>query len=330
MTVSIKFYDLKKLNINKFASAFFAVSLLLIGSVAQAAVNPSVLRIGYQKYGTLLLLKGDGALDKRLAKQGVTVKWIEFPAGPQLLEGLNVGSIDVGVVGEAPPIFAQAAGAPIVYLGNEPAAPAGEAIVVQKNSSIKSVSELKGKKIALNKGSNVHYLLVKLLEKNGIAYKDIQPIFLTPTDARAAFESGSVDAWVIWDPFLAAAQIQVGAKVIADGRGADGKNVVSNYQFYLASREYANARSDVLNVVLDEIAKEDARVSKDIKAAAIALAPSVGLSAEILDLSFQRSGFGVKPTTSAVLAQQQQIADVFYQLKLIPKPLNVADASWKK
>jgi len=330
MAVSAKMGSLPQSRISSFFIACVAVVFLLVTAVSYAAVDPSVLRVGYQKYGTLLLLKGDGALDKRLAKQGVTVKWIEFPAGPQLLEGLNVGSIDVGVVGEAPRIFAQAAGAPIVYLGNEPAAPAGEAIVVQKNSNIKSVSELKGKKIALNKGSNVHYLLVKLLEKNGISYKEIQPIFLTPTDARAAFESGAVDAWVIWDPFLAAAQIQVGAKVIADGRGADGKNVVSNYQFYLASRDYANARSDVLNVVLDEIAKEDARVSKNIKAAAIALAPTVGLSAEILDLSFQRSGFGVKPTTAAVLAQQQQVADVFYQLKLIPKPLTVADAAWKK
>ncbi|WP_410211903.1 sulfonate ABC transporter substrate-binding protein [Aquirhabdus sp.] len=310
---------------SKFISASIAATLLMVTSLSHADINPKELRIGYQKYGTLLLLKADGALDKRLAQQGVTVKWTEFPGGPQLLEGLNVGAIDYGVVGEAPPIFAQAAGAPIVYIANEPPAPAGEAVVVQKNSTIKSFAELKGKKIALNKGSNVHYLLVKLLEKYGIAYKDIQPIYLAPADARAAFERGAVDAWVIWDPFLAAAQQQIGAKVIADG-----KNLVNNTQFYLASRSYASARPDVLSVVLDETAKKDIWVSKNIKDAATALSPSVGLSSDILELSFQRSGFGVKPVTPAVLAQQQQIADVFYQQKLIPKPLKVADAALKK
>src|SRR6202044_1362782 len=138
---------------------------------AQNADN--VIRIGYQKYGTLVLLKAHGSLEKRLAPLHVEVQWTEFPAGPQLLEGLNVGSIDFGTVGEAPPIFAQAAGADLVYVGNEPSASAAEAIVVPANSPIKSVNELKGKKVALNKGSNVHYLLVKLLEKAGVQYKDI-------------------------------------------------------------------------------------------------------------------------------------------------------------
>jgi len=202
-------------------------------AAAQAQAKGEV-RIGYQKYGTLTLLKGRGTLEKRLAEQGVGVKWTEFPAGPVLLEGLNVGSIDFGTVGEAPPIFAQAAGANLVYVGNEPASPASEAIVVPKGSSLRTLADLKGKKIALNKGSNVHYLLLKALEKAGIAYADIQPVFLPPADARAAFERGSVDAWAIWDPFLAAAEKQLGARVLADGKG-----LVANYQFYLASRAYA-------------------------------------------------------------------------------------------
>src|SRR6476469_232111 len=111
-----------------------------------------LLRIGFQKYGTLTLLKAAGTLDKRLAQQGIDTKWIEFPAGPQLLEGLNVGSVDFGTVGEAPPIFAQAAGAQLIYVANEPPAPLSEAIVVPKNSTLASVADLKGKKVALNKG----------------------------------------------------------------------------------------------------------------------------------------------------------------------------------
>src|SRR5580658_10862892 len=214
---------------------------MLIGIVILTAVAPftlaqnadNVIRIGYQKYGTLVLLKARGALEKRLALLHVEVKWTEFPAGPQLLEGLNVGSIDFGTVGEAPPIFAQAAGADLVYVGNEPGAPAAEAILVPNNSAIKSVAELKGKKVALNKGANVHYLLVKVLEKAGLRYSEITPVFLAPADARAAFETGAVDAWAIWDPFQASAEVTLNARTLADGTG-----VVPNNQFYLARKAF--------------------------------------------------------------------------------------------
>ena len=298
-------------------------------SAQSQTVNPKQLRIGYQKYGTLTLLKARGTLEKRLAPQGITVKWTEFPAGPQLLEGLNVGAIDFGTVGEAPPIFAQAAGAQLAYIGNEPPAPTSEAIVVPKTSTLKSVSDLRGKRVALNKGSNVHYLLVRQLEKAGIPWSDIQPVYLPPADARAAFERGAVDAWVIWDPFLAAAEKQLGARVLADGRDASGKNVVSNHQFYLASRPYANARPDVVGVILDELAQLGQWAEKNPKDAIQFLAKETGLDTGVLDLAVSRFAYGAKPVTAEVLAEQQRIADAFVTLKLIPKPIKVADAAWQ-
>ena len=142
--------------------ALFAAAVSF-GAIVQAHAAET-LRIGYQKYGTLVLLKAKGTLEKRLAADGVQVQWTEFPGGPQLLEGLNVGSIDFGVTGETPPVFAQAAGADLLYVAYEPPAPTSEAILVPKDSPIKSVAELKGKKVALNKGSNVHYLLVRALD----------------------------------------------------------------------------------------------------------------------------------------------------------------------
>jgi sulfonate transport system substrate-binding protein len=289
-------------------------------ALAQNADN--VLRIGYQKYGTLVLLKARGSLEKRLAPLHVEVKWTEFPAGPQLLEGLNVGSIDFGTVGEAPPIFAQAAGADLVYVGNEPAASAAEAIIVPSNSPIRTVAELKGKKVALNKGSNVHFLLVKLLEKAGVKYTDIDTVFLTPADARAAFERGSVDAWAIWEPFFAAAQRQTGARILADGTG-----VVSNHQFFLASRPYASKRADVVAIVLEEVGAVDAWAKTNPKQAAAALSPQIGLDQATVELALSRGGYGVKPVDDAVLAEQQRIADSFYDLKLIPKHINIRDAT---
>src|SRR5580698_9107201 len=287
--------------------------------LAQNADN--VIRIGYQKYGTLVLLKARGSLEKRLAPMHVDVQWTEFPAGPQLLEGLNVGAIDFGIAGEAPPIFAQAAGADLVYVGYEPPASAGEAILVPKDSPIKTVAELKGKKVALNKGSNVHFMLVKLLEKAGVNYKDIDAIFLTPADARAAFERGSVDAWAIWEPFLAAAQRQTGARILADGNG-----VVSNHQFFLASRSYAAKRADVVAIVLEELAIVDQWAKTNPKEAAAALQPQIGLDQPTLELALSRGGYGVAPMNGTVLAEQQGIADTFYDLRLIPKHINVRDA----
>jgi sulfonate transport system substrate-binding protein len=311
-------------------NAFTALALLSaaiaanMGSAFAQKTNDanSTLRIGYQKYGTLVLLKARGSLEKRLAALHIHVTWTEFPAGPQLLEGLNVGSIDFGTVGEAPPIFAQAAGADLIYVGNEPSASAAEAIVVPERSPIQSVAELKGKKVALNKGSNVHYLLVKLLEKAGVKYNEIDPIYLTPADARAAFERGSVDAWAIWEPFLAAAQRQTGARILADGRG-----VVDNHQFFLASRAYAQKHPDVISVLLEEVGNVDEWAKAHPTEAASALQPLIGLDQATLALALSRGGYGVKVVNDAVIAEQQQIADTFYQLKLIPKRIRVSDAT---
>jgi sulfonate transport system substrate-binding protein len=303
------------------AGLALAGTAFTFGSAHAQTTAPKELRIGFQKYGTLTILKARGDLDKRLAAQGITVKWTEFPAGPVLLEGLNVGSIDFGTVGEAPPIFAQAAGADLVYVANQPPAPAGEAIILPKGSTIKSVAELKGKKVALNKGSNVHYLLVKALERAGVKYSDMQMVFLPPADARAAFERGSVDAWVIWDPFLAAAEKQLGARVLADGKG-----LVSNHQFYLAARPYAEKHPQVIQAAIEELAKLDRWAATNARAVAELLAPQIGLDPAITEVAANRFAYGIVPITPQVAAEQQKIADSFHELRLIPKAIKVADA----
>jgi sulfonate transport system substrate-binding protein len=290
---------------------------------AQAADAQKTLRIGYQKYGNFVVLKARGTLDKRLAAQGVAVQWLEFPAGPQLLEGLNAGAVDVGTVGETPPIFAQAAGVDFVYVGNEPAAPQAEAIVVPHDSAIRSVADLRGKKVALNKGSNVHYLLVEALKKAGLSYADIQPIYLAPADARAAFVQGSVDAWVIWDPYLAAVERQANARPIVDGTG-----LVRNIQYYLATRKFATGQPQLVHALLEELDHVDRWARDNVPAVAAQLSPLVGLDASTLELALKRTSYGVEPVTEATLAYQQQIADTFTALKLIPRKLAVADARW--
>ncbi len=300
-----------------------AVTSLVAGPMSQVVAADTTVRIGVQKYGTLIILQQLGSLEKRLAAQGVTVEWTEFPAGPQLLEGLAVGSIDIGHTGEAPPVFAQAAGAPLVYIGVEPPAPLGEAILVPKDSPAQSIADLKGKRIALNKGSNVHYLLVKALAKDGFKPADVETVFLPPSDARAAFERGSVDAWVIWDPFLSAAQEATQARVLSDGSG-----LVSNHQFYLASRSFAEEHPDLVQAVLEELNTVDKWASAHQDEVAQLLAPRTGISVEALKVALARLSYGVKPIDDDVIDQQQKIADTFEELGLIPKKITVREAVW--
>ncbi|SEJ71121.1 MULTISPECIES: sulfonate ABC transporter substrate-binding protein [unclassified Variovorax] len=296
-----------------------AVALPSFAALAQAPARQ--LRIGNQK-GYLTLLKGRGTLEKRLAPLGVTVKWTEFTAGPVQLEALNVGSIDFGDVGEAPPIFAQAAGAPLAYVGATVARPQSEAVLVPKASAIKTVAELKGRKIALNKGSNVHYFIVKLFEKHGLSYADLNLVYLPPADARAAFEKGSVDAWVIWDPFLAAAEKTLDARVLADATG-----VVGNRAYYFSSLDYVAKNADVLAIAIEEINRIDVWGAANKGELAGELATLWGLPKPVAELSVNRSAYGTTPITKAILAEQQKIADTFFELKLIPKRINVLDAA---
>jgi sulfonate transport system substrate-binding protein len=300
-------------------AVFVAVFTVAVASAAHA--QDKTIRIGFQKYGKLVLLKGKSTLEGKLKELGYTVEWKEFPAGPQLLEALNVGAIDFGNTGEAPPIFAQAAGAPLVYVAYEPPAPKGEAILVAKDSPLKSVADLKGKKVALNKGSNVHYLVVKALEKAGVKYSEIEPVFLAPADARAAFERGSVDAWAIWDPFQASAEEATKARQLTDGQG-----IVANYQFYFSSRKALADHAKALDVLLTELRTVDDWAKQDIAAVATQLSPMIGIPAPVLEIALKRQSYGIKPVDAAVVAEQQKLADKFFELGLIPKAIKVSDA----
>ena len=313
-----------------------------LGLAATAMLRPAraagSIRIGYQKYGSLVLLKGRGTLEKALQPLGTTVSWSEFPSGPPLLEALNAGAIDFGSAGEAPPIFAQAASPELRYIATEPPAPRGEAILVPKDSPAKSVADLRGKTIALNKGSNVHYLLVRALEQAGVPYDAVKLAFLAPADANAAFVRGSVDAWVIWDPFQAAAERAAGARVLVDGRGADGQGadgkgadgtgIAPNRQFYLSRRGFTDASPDIVSAVLQAIGEIDAWAEGHADSVAAELAPSVGIPAPVLSVALGRLSYGVAPLDAAAVADQQKVADAFFKLGLLPKPIRVADAVW--
>ncbi|WP_346828358.1 sulfonate ABC transporter substrate-binding protein [Serratia inhibens] len=312
----------------KLKASLIAASLLL-GTFALPTVaaqeKPQQITIGYQKANIFALLKYRGTLEQALTPQGIKVRWIEFPAGPQMLEGLNVGSIDLAATGDAPPAFAQAAKADLIYLGHSPASPKTEAIVVPQDSPIKTVADLKGKRVALNKGSDVNYLLVSALEQAGLSYKDVTPVYLPPSDARAAFQRGSVDAWVIWDPYYAEVETHANARLLKDAEG-----LVPHYTFYLASRHFAETYPDSAKLVIDQLSELSAWANTHQDDAAKILAQSTGLEQAIWARALARMPFGSQRMTPAVFAEQQQLADKFTAIGLLPVKVDVSAARWSE
>ena len=238
-----------------------------------------------------------------------------------MLEALNLGNIDVSAdVADTVPVFAQAAGANLTFVAQESPSPAAQAIVVRADSPIKTVADLKGKKIGFAKAAGVHFLLIAALEKSGLTFKDIEPAYLTPADGRAAFERGAIDAWVVWDPFLAAVQKQSAVRVLADGR-----DLASYQRYYLAGTSYAKARPDVLGVFFHELQKVGAWVKQSPKDAAALLAPVWGLDAGVIELANSRRSYEVRAVVPTALAEQQRIADAFLAEKLLPRRVNALD-----
>lgn len=294
------------------------------GKAAEPLQQLQQLRIGYQKSAVnLVILKQQGALEKRFPNTKIV--WAEFPAGPQLLEALSVGSLEFGLTGDSPPVFAQAAGKELLYVGAEPPKPDSSAVLVLGDSPIRNLAGLKGKKIALQKGSSAHYLLVRAVEKAGLTWNDIQPIYLAPADARAAFERKSVDAWAIWDPFYAATELAIKPRVLATGR-----DLSSNNSFYLASKPFVTQHESALLVLLQELTRADGVAQNNRKEAIKLVSDFSGLDAGVVSLFIQRRPVSpVSPLNAATVADQQRVADAFFKLGLIPKPVKVADIVWQ-
>jgi sulfonate transport system substrate-binding protein len=309
--------------ITRRALGFGALAGLILASAAPsiAIAQEKVVRMGTQKVGAFALLKARGILEERLKPLGYTVTWKEFPGGPQLLEGVKADAVDFAHSGEAPPIFAQAAGAPLLYIGYAPDGPKSEAILVQKDSSIKTVADLKGKTIGLNKGSNVHYLLVRALDKAGLKYTDVELVFLPPADGHAAFEKGAIDAWVIWEPYRTAAEMSLGARTLADGTG-----LVSNNDFFFVAKPFAQAHPQMIDVVLGAARDVFAQAAKDIPGTAKTFSAAAGFPESVMEVALSHRGFDIHPMSNEVIAEQQRIADTFKDLGLIPAAINVSDA----
>ena len=292
-------------------------------SRANAQSGVKEIRIGYQKTGVLVITRQQASLEKHFTPQGIDVKWVEFSSGPPMMEAMNVGSIDYGAVGDSPPVFAQAAGAAIVYAAGQPITN-GQGILVPHNSSIRSIADLKGKRIGFTKGSSAHNVVVQTLEKANLTYADITPVYLTPPDAGAAFANGSIDAWAIWDPYFAIGETKQNGRILVHA-----SEVTKTNSFYIANRDFANAHGAVLQQIIDVTTATAKWAEAHRDEVAKSLSAVTGIPLDIQTVAANRSAFAVGPITDDIIATQQGVADRFFKLGLIPRPVVVRDAVWK-
>lgn len=288
---------------------------------SSSAKEDQVIRIGYQKNGPLVLLKTLGTLDDRLDELGYQVEWKEFQAGPLLVEALNADSIDFGRTGNTPVIFAQAADTPFVYVAAGFSKFEGSGILVPKESEITKLEDLKGKTIGFSKGSSSHYLLVKALDSVGLSLDDITPAYLTPGDARVAFEQGTIDAMVVWDPFVASTELHSNGKLLVNGEG-----LTTDRDFFVATRNFHENNPEIIDIIVEEIDASSKWANENHDELVEKLAPILGIDEASIRMSVERRTYGVEDITEEIIAEQQEIADLFYDLKIVPKQVQVKEA----
>jgi sulfonate transport system substrate-binding protein len=303
-----------------------AGALILPGALlggAAASGLPAEVRIGYQKEGILAVVKQRATIEARLAQLGaITVRWVEFQYGPPMMEALGAGSIDIGSVGDTPPIFAQAAGAPVVYIAHTQAAQHG--ILVPANSAVRGVADLKGKTVAIARGSSAHNFTIQALKKAGLAFGDVRPAYLAPAEFVPAFTGGTVDAWAVWDPYFALAELRHGGRAIA----TSAVDYPSN-SFYLANRAFAERQGRVLAAVVDELRLTYVWADQNRAQVAALIAEVTGVELPAQERTVRRLRIELEPIDDAAIAQQQEIADSFAALGLLPRPIVVRDAVWR-
>ncbi|GJD57566.1 aliphatic sulfonate ABC transporter substrate-binding protein [Methylobacterium dankookense] len=276
-----------------------------------------VVRISMQRSSVLFtVLKVKGTLAERLAPLGFTPSWHLFTS---VIEPMNAGAVDIHAdVADAVPIFTQSAGAPLTFYARERGSPAAEAIIVPADSPIRTVADLKGRTVGVSRGSGSHYVLAAALKRAGLSFADIKPAYLQAPEGAAAFEKGSLDAWSIWDPFLAFAEAKRPVRTIADGSG-----LTSYHRYYLVNDGFVAAHPAVVAAVYEALVEAGRWVKANPEAAVALLAPIWGdLPPAVVAAANARRTYAVEPVERARLGEQQDIADVFLEAKLIPRRID--------
>ena len=287
---------------------------------ASSSVNLSsvTLNIGDQKgTGAEAVLTAAGLL----STLPFHVNWSDFTSGPPMLEAMASGSVDIGGVGDAPPVFAASGGEQVEIVGARETNGDQDAVVVPKNSPITSIQQLKGKKIAYGSGSSGNYNLLTVLTKAGLTTKDVSLVNLQPAEALAAFTSGDVAAWDIWPPYVQQVVAQDGARVLATG-----STYGSPYSFEVASKAAVSNpdKAAAIKVYLATLDKAYTWTATHPSAWATAWGKAAGLPGSVMDVAAKTDATTPVAITSATVSSEQNLVNQFYAAGLIPTKVNIS------
>lgn len=299
-------------------------ALALVGGAhRRATAAPArVLRIGTQKGGAILMAeRQQRGLEALLNPLGVEVQWLEFQFGPPIMEAIRVGSVDIGYVGDSPPIFAQAARTDLLYVAAVPAS--AEAILLPAGSPLRELRGLRSRRIAFARGSSAHNLTIAAVEKAGLAFADVQATALAPADAAAAFERGAIDAWTIWDPYYALYENRSGVRVLATSDGIAPQN-----SFLVGSRSFVSENPGIVAKMLAELTRITQWAFANRPEVARLVSEGTGVPYEPTLRVMQRYPFSVVPMSEEHVRSQQDIADRFHRLGIIPNRLDIGGQIW--
>jgi sulfonate transport system substrate-binding protein len=298
--------------------------LMLLACRDAASSGPTdpgtrVLRIARSKQLTgLAALEAHGDLERAFAPLGFRVQWLEFLAGPQQFEAFNSGALDLATTAESPPVFAQAANGPVAYIAKTGVNGSLVSLVVPAQSAVKTVADLKGKRVAFQKSSIGHYLLIKALEQAGLHISDVESVNLAPPDANVALARARIDAWFIWEPFVTRATQAGAARVILNGA-----KLRDTTNFYTATTSFAKQHPEVLKAFLDRLHEQEAWCETHPRELAELLATKLGLDVPTAIAMHGQTTWGVFPLTDHDVAKQQEVADTWFRLGFLPRKLDV-------
>lgn len=319
---------------------FATLGLVLVLSVLAACSNDKdtssandtgddlkTINIGYQKGNTLHILKESGILDEAAKEKGLKVNWELFTHGNTLMEGIYAGAIHFGHAADGPGIFAQASNKPFYYVGADNPNPEGVGIVVLKKSGITKIEDLKGKKIGALKGGNHHYSAVLALESVGLTANDVEWVY--PEDAaqgRALYETGQIDALSSYDPFFASAEIETDSITLTNG-DIDG---YPNRTFYFATTSFVEKQPELVEFILENIDASDKWANENREEVIGIMSKALGIDEKVISTQINRRTFGATEITDEIIKVQQQQADKYFELKLIPVEVDINEKVWKK
>jgi aliphatic sulfonates family ABC transporter substrate-binding protein len=308
------------MNINR---RHLLAAALAMPAITARAATAKTLRVGFQKGEPVLMAaKANNDLETLLGPKGISVEWIEFQFGPPMLEAMRVGSIDIGAVGDTPPIFAQAAHGDLLYVAANSGAP--QSILLPAGSKIQTLADLKGKKLAFGRGSSAHNFTLMVLEKAGLRYDEIEPLYLGPADAGAAFERGAIEAWSIWEPYTSLFATRPGVRTLTTN-----KEIGEQFGYFMGNGPFVRANPGLTATVVQAFTATAERANAHHEEVAAVLAGSTGIKQDVWTRALERDPFQLQPMNDDLARGQQKVADRFRAVGLVPMDIKVSDIVWR-